>query len=310
MPPAGTKVQRPARGAAATNERRRRADDLLGLFAWHKDGPNVARALGLTLDELQAQLDDLGIRRKAFRLTRGVPGDVPRASQARGAAGGPPVRRRKRAPAPAAKVEAPPEPPARPSAPSPSGAGGVLAQAKRLRQLLSEVGPRRRALAQRLGTKGRPLTTPVLLARFRAAGLERELGQRERDLLRALFARHRGGERKVAADLELSSDELKELVRERGLAREVEGMRERYRGEARTAAWPAAQLSNLALRRGWLEDLGVHAELSRLAVERAAPAWEAARRAKDPVQALRRELLIGPPEARFLRDLLSRSTAG
>jgi hypothetical protein len=184
----------------------------------------------------------------------------------------------------------------------------VAAQAKRLRELLGEVGPRRRALAQRLGTKGRPLTTPVLLARFRAAGLERELGQRERDLLRALFARHRGGERKVAADLDLSAEELRELVRERGLAREVEAMRERYRGDARNAAWPVAQLSNLALRRGWLEDLGIHAELSRLAVERAASAWDKARRSKDPVQALRRELRIGPPEARFLRDLLSRST--
>jgi hypothetical protein len=192
----------------------------------------------------------------------------------------------------------------------PSAAGGVAAQAKRLRELLGEIGPRRRALAQRLGTKGRPLTTPVLLARFRAAGLERELGQRERDLLRALFARHRGGERKVAADLELSTEELTALLRERGLAREVEAMRERYRGEARQAAWPAAQLSNLALRRGWLEDLGIHAELSRLAVERAASAWDKARRSKDPVQALRRELRIGPPEARFLRDLLSRSTAG
>jgi hypothetical protein len=309
MPPAGTKSQRPARRGAGAQERRTRAEELLGLFAWHKDGPLVARALGLTLDELQAQLDDLGIRRKAFRLTRGVPGDVPRASQVRGASGGPPVRRRARVPVPAAEVEAAPEL-APPSRPSPAAPGDAAAQAKRLRELLGEIGPRRRALAQRLGSKGRPLTTPVLLARFRAVGLERELGQRERDLLRALFARHRGGERKVAAHLELSTAELAELVRERGLAREVEAMRDRYREEARKAAWPAAQLSNLALRRGWLEDLGIHAELSRLAVERAAPAWERARRSKEPVQALRRELRIGPPEARFLRDLLSRSTAG
>jgi hypothetical protein len=309
MPPVGTKAERPARRGAASQERRTRAEELLGLFVWHKDGPLVARALGLTLDELQAQLDDLGIRRKAFRLTRGVPGDVPRARQVPGAGGGPPLRRRAHATAPAAKVEAPPEP-APPASRTSPAKGDVAAQAKRLRELLGEMGPRRRALAQRLGTKGRPLTTPVLLARFRAAGLERELGQRERDLLRALFARHRGGERKVAGDLELSTEELRELVRDRGLAREVEAMRERYRGEAREAAWPAAQLSNLALRRGWLEDLGIHAELSRLAVERAASAWDTARRSKDPVQALRRELRIGPPEARFLRDLLSRSTAG
>jgi hypothetical protein len=305
MPPAETKAERPPRGGAAARERRARAEELLGLFAWHKDAPLVARALRLTLDELQAQLDDLGIRRKAFRLARGAPGNLPRASPLPGVPGGPPVRRRVHAPEPAAKVEAPPEPAARPA---PSGSETVAAQAKGLRALLGEIGPRRRALAQRLGTKGRPLSIPVLLARFRAAGLERELGQRERDLLRALFARHRGGERKVAEDLDLALEDLKGLVRERGLAREVEAMRERYRGEARKAAWPAAQLSNLALRRGWLEDLGIHAELSSLAVTRAAPVWEKARRSKDPVQALRRELRVGPAEARFLRDLLSTST--
>src|SRR5205085_2089365 len=159
----------------------------------------------------------------------------------------------------------------RPADPSPSAAPDVAAQARRLRTLLGEVGPRRRALAKDLGTTGRPLSTAVLLARFRAAGLERELGQRERDLVRALFARHRGGERKVAGDLDLSLDDLRGLVRERGLAREIDAMRERYRAEARKAAWPSAQLANLARRRGWLEDLGVHAELSRLGSERAGP---------------------------------------
>jgi hypothetical protein len=308
MPPGETKAEQPPRRGAAVRERRARAEELLGLFAWHKDAPLVARALRLTLDELQAQLDDLGIRRKAFRLARSAPGNLPRATPLPGVAGGPPVRRRVHPPEPPTNVEAPPESAAPPANPSPSGTGDVAAQAVRLRTLLGEIGPRRRALAQQLGTKGRPLSTPVLLARFRAAGLERELGQRERDLLRALFARHRGGERKVAEDLDLTIEDLRGLVRERGLAREVEAMRERYRGEARKAAWPAAQLSHLALRRAWLEDLGLHAELSRLAVTRAAPAWEKARRSKDPVQALRRELRVGPAEARFLRDLLSRST--
>ena len=308
MPPGGTKPEQPSPGRAAARERQRRADELLGLFAWHQDAPLVARALRLTLDELQAELDDLGIRRKAFRLVRGAPGDVPRASQLPGATGGPRVRRRIHAAEPATTVEPPPEPSSRPAGPSPPAASDVAAQATRLRTLLGGVGPRRRALAKELGSAGRPLSTTVLLARFRAAGLERELGQRERDLVRALFARHRGGERKVAEDLDLSLDELRGLVRERGLAREIEAMRERYRGEARKAAWPGAQLANLALRRGWLEDLGVHAELSRLAAELAAPVWERARRSKDPVRALRRELRIGPAEARFLADVLSRST--
>jgi len=305
MPSPETKPGDLSRGRAAARERRKRAEDLLGLFAWHKDGPLVARALRLTLDELQAELDDLGIRRKAFRLARSGPEDLPRATPLPGALAGPPVRRRAHPPRPAAKVETPPEPdaPVRP----PASASDVNAQARKLRSLLREIGPRRNALAKALGTKGRPLTTPVLLARFRAAGLERELGQRERDLLRALFARHRGGERKVAEDLDVSVEELRTLVRDRGLTREVETMRERYRGEARKAAWPSGQLANLGLRRGWLEDLGIQAELARLAVERARPAWEKAQRSKDPIQALRKELRIGALEARILRDLSSRS---
>src|SRR4051812_44923838 len=270
MPPAETKPERLSTSRVATRERRKRAEDLLGLFAWHKDAPLVARALGMTLDELQAELDDLGIRRKAFRLVRGVPGDVPRASQLPGVAPGPPVRRRPHPAQPAAVVEAPPLP-APVTAATSAPASDVPAQARKLRTLLGKIGPRRRALAKELGSKGRPLSTPVLLARFRAAGLERELGQRERDLLRALFARHRGGERKVAEDLGIPPQELQDLIRDRGLVREVEAMRERYRDEARRAPWPAEQLANLVLRRAWLTDLGLYRDLERLAAERAAP---------------------------------------
>ncbi|MFL5395417.1 MAG: hypothetical protein ACJ79G_21515 [Myxococcales bacterium] len=316
MSSADTDAAQTPRRAFLARERRARAAELLGLFAWHKDAPLVARALRMTLDELQAELDTLGIRRKAFRLVQTGAGEVPRASPLPGVASGPPVRRRVRPgprPEPAQATPAP-EPPTGPArAPEPVAATApasrpedVAAQAARLRTLLGEVGPRRRALAQKLGTRGRPLTMPVLLARFRAAGLERELGQRERDLVRALYARHRGGDRKVAKDLDLSPQELADLLRERGLAREIAALRERYRAEARSAPWPAAQLGNLALRRGWLEDLGIHAELARLAKTRASPAWEKAARTKDPVQALRRELAIGPAEARVLRELFSR----
>jgi len=162
MPPAETKPGEASRGRAATRERRKRAEELLGLFAWHKDGPLVARALRLTLDELQAELDELGIRRKAFRLTRSGPGDLPRASALPGVLDGPPVRRRAHPAQPAANVDrAPgPETPARPVAPPP--VSDVTAQARKLRALLGEIGPRRKALARELGTKGRPLSTPVL----------------------------------------------------------------------------------------------------------------------------------------------------
>jgi hypothetical protein len=296
--------------ASAGKRLRARAEELLGLYAWHKDPPRVARELGLTLDELQAELESLGIRRKAHRLAHASDALVPRAIAAPGVPSGPSVRRRTR------KALPPPEDPREETASrapaeeprdAPAARGPDLpAQAARLKALLGQVGPRRKALAKRLGTPGRPLTTRVLLARFRAAGLERELGQRERDLLRALFSRHRGGDRKVAVELKVSVEELTELLRERGLSAEVEAVRERYRAELRQASWPSAQLSNLALRRRWLEDLRVYEELSRSARERAAPAWRKAKQAKNPLEALRRELGVGAAEARLLRDLFSR----
>src|SRR3954451_18350381 len=113
------------RRAFLARERRARAAELLGLFAWHKDAPLVARALRMTLDELQAELDTLGIRRKAFRLVQTAPGDVPRASPLPGVASGPPVRRRVRPgprpePAEAAPAQPPPE-----AAPTPEPVRGA-----------------------------------------------------------------------------------------------------------------------------------------------------------------------------------------
>src|SRR5581483_4162010 len=189
---------------------------LLGLFAYHRDAPLVARSLHLSLEELNAQLDDLGIRRKAYRLTRGTDAQMmPLASPVK-APSGPSVRRRSRAaPAP----ETPPPPPS--------------SDAEKLKAALAEAGPRRALLTERLGVSGR-----ALLARFRAAGLERELALRERDLIRALFARHQGSETKVAAELQSSPEALRDIVVERGLSREVEALRHRFRREALRRRWP------------------------------------------------------------------------
>src|SRR4051812_39962343 len=176
------------------HERRARAEHLLALFAWHRDAPLVARSLGLSLDELHEQLTELKLRRKANRLVRGSEFDLPKARALQGASSGPPLRRRARtsriesSPAPAA------EPPVVDRAPLPEPVAPAAAlrrgaapdQAAQLLALLAKVGPRRGQLAARLGPPGHPLSERVLLARFRAAGLERELGQRERDLLRGL----------------------------------------------------------------------------------------------------------------------------
>ncbi len=299
-------------------DRRARAERLLSLFAWHRDAPLVARSLGLSLDELYAELDELKLRRKAYRLTRGSEFDLPVARAVPGAPSGPPVRRRARSArtesAPAVEGEATPtpagaDPDAAPVAggavpPRPAARGSAVPdQAAELLAVLAKVGPRRGALAARLGAPGHPLPERVLLARFRAAGLERELGQRERDLLRGLFARHRGAARAVAAELELQPEALQRLVRDRGLAGEIESLRDRFRTEARARRWPREQIEQLVRRRAWLEDLGIAAELEGEVLSRARLAWE---RSGGSVARLRRELRLSESDARALQALLAR----
>ena len=191
-----------------------RAQELLGLFAYHHDAPLVARSLGVSLSDLEGELDTLKIRRRAFRLVRGVQADFPRATAIPGARSGPTVRRR-------SKSDAPPPP----GPPPPSD---KEMQARALKALLSELGARRSALTARLGT-----SEATLLARFRAAGLEREFSLRERDLVRALYSRHRAVEERVAAELRTTVEGLRRLVSERGLSRELEAMRERVRRKVR-----------------------------------------------------------------------------
>ncbi|HET9752720.1 MAG TPA: hypothetical protein VFP52_07155, partial [Myxococcales bacterium] len=151
-------------GMSPRGRKKERITYLLGLFAYHRDTPLVARALGVPVADLRAELDSLDIRAKAYRLTRGTDAELPAAAAVKGPSG-PPVRRRTRPPAPSPA----PAGPAPHAAPDPEEA--------LLKSLLAEVGPRRTLLAQRLGASG-----GALLARFRAAGLEREFSLRERDL--------------------------------------------------------------------------------------------------------------------------------
>ena len=57
-----------------------RARHLLGLFSYHRDAPLVARALRVSLETLDAELTSLGIRAKAYRLSRGTDAQMPRAA--------------------------------------------------------------------------------------------------------------------------------------------------------------------------------------------------------------------------------------
>jgi hypothetical protein len=260
---------------------------LLGLFAYHRDAPLVARALGLSLEELDAELQALGIRAKAHRLARGRDADLPRAAAVPGPSG-PPVRRRSK------KATPSPEPASVPSPPE--------TEAALLKRVLAEVGPRRPALATRLGATG-----AALLARFRAAGLEREFALRERDLVRALWALHHASESKVAHELNLSETELRAIVSERGLARELGQVRDRFRRDVLRRKWPKERILEVLNRREALTDLGLLPELEREVVVRAGVIWKSLSGRRDALDLFAQKLRLTRGDAQRLSKLLADS---
>jgi hypothetical protein len=265
-----------------TQKRRARAQELLGLFAYHRDAPLVARALNVSLDELVRELDAHKIRRRAFSLARGS-SQMPKAASLPGPAG-PPVRRRKKNLFSAAAGT--PTPPR----------GGVDEQVIELKALLAEVGPRRTSLAERLGG----ISQATLLARLRAAGLEREFSLRERDQIRALYAHHHGSESRVAAEMGLSVETLRSVIVERGLSAEITRLRDRFRREAREKKWPRERIEQVLHRREQLGELGVLEELEREVAARTRMLWAELR---DP-EKLRKALKLTRPDAEKLRGLL------
>jgi hypothetical protein len=154
-------------------------------------------------------------------------------------------------------------------------------------------------LAARLGTAG-----GALLARFRAAGLEREFALRERDLIRALWAKHRGAEAKVAAELETTPEALRDLVVARGLARELEGHRDRLRREALRRRWPRDRIEQVLHRRDELRELGVLEGLQREVEVRAGVIWNSLRGKREALDLFAKKLRLTRDDAVRLQKLL------
>jgi hypothetical protein len=277
----------PRRAAQAASGQH--AGKLLGLFAYHRDAPLVARALRISLADLNEELDRLKIRRQAFRLTRGTDHDLPAAAPVEGVKSGPPVRRR-----PKAAPQRAPEPPR----------SEKELQAEALKTLLSEVGPRRSLLAARLGAAGAPLSDAALLARFRAAGLERELSLRERDLIRALFAKLRASEERVAAELAITPADLRRIVSDRGLSRELTGLRGRLRREALRKKWPGERIEQVLHKRDELRELGILDELDREVAARAGVIWATLKGRKDAFELMAKKLHLTNEDASSLQSLL------
>src|SRR2546426_778238 len=156
-----------------------RAQHLLALFAYHRDAPSVARALRLPLGALDAELEALGIRRRAYRIARGTDAQMP-VARALGGRSGPPVRRR------SAKASPP------------------------------------------------------------------------------------------AA--------LREIAVERGIARELKSIKERYRREALRRRWPRERIEQVLHRRDELRDLGVLDGLDREVAVRAGVIWTSLQGKRDALE--------------------------
>lgn len=253
---------------------------MLGLFAYHRDAPLVARALKLSLEELLAELDKLKIRRRAFALTRGTDHEFPKAAPIASAKAGAPIRRR-------------------PAPPEPSKLPEKDQQARELLSLLAEAGPRRAVLQMRLGD-----SESALLARFRKAGLEREFALRERDLIRALWSKHRASAARVAEELQTTPAELQRIARERGLTRDLDAERDRLRRDARRAKWPDARLAQVLHQREQLRELGVLDELDREVAARVAVLWKTLHGKRDALLLLAKKLRLNEPDAALLQKLL------
>ena len=278
----GTPAKRPSKKTAG----RERAEHLLALFAYHRDSPSVARSLGTSLEALDAELEALGVRRKAYRIARGTDTEMPLAKPVAGPRG-PAVRRRARTAA-------------GPAAPDPApGPAPDASEHDRLKALLAEVGPRRSLLEERLGTSG-----PALLARFRAAGLERELALRERDLIRALWSKHRGSDAKVARELQTTPGAVRDIAVERGIARDLDSLRDRFRKEALRRRWPRERIEQVLHRRDELRELGVLDGLEREVAVRAGVIWTSLQGKRDALDLFAKKLRLSREDAVRLQKLL------
>jgi hypothetical protein len=177
-------------------------------------------------------------------------------------------------------------------------------QAAALKSLLAEVGARRSVLASRLGAEGVPLSDAALQARFRAAGLERELSLRERDLLRALWTKHRAAEERVARELQTTPLGLRRIALETGLSRELDRMRDKFRHEAREKKWPRDRIHQVLYGRDELRDLGLLEELDKEVSVRVRVLWTEMRRKPDALSLLAKVLRLTPRDVESLQLLL------
>ncbi len=135
------------------------------------------------------------------------------------------------------------------------------AESKELLEGMLEQHPHRFALTRALaaaysGRAGSALGMPDVLDALREHGLLEGLERKEKELVVASFAEHRGASGRVAWALSLNPSEVHKLVEALGIGRQVEDQRERFRREALDARNFAGRLDLLG-RSKYLADLGI-----------------------------------------------------
>jgi hypothetical protein len=98
---------------------------------------------------------------------------------------------------------------------------------------------------------------------------------------------------------------LREIAVERGVARELDSTRDRFRREALRRRWPRERIEQVLHRRDELADLGVLEGLEREVAVRAGVIWTSLSGKRDALELFAKKLRLSRDDAVRLQKLLS-----
>jgi len=145
------------------------------------------------------------------------------------------------------------------------------------------------------GTNGKSTTTFLVEAILAASG--------RKNALIGTIEYHVAG--KVLPAPHTTPEALYEVAVGRGIARELESLRDRFRKEALRRRWPRERIESVLHRREELRDLGVLEGLEREVAVRAGVIWTSLQGKRDALELFAKKLRLSREDAVRLRDLLA-----